>query len=157
MRFTGERLLQADIEHVWAGLHDDEVLRAAIPGCEALVPLAPGRYAATLAARVGPMADTYRGDFSILDTRPGSQLQVCIGGRGRFGRLEVDLRVSLAERRTGATVLRYDARATVSGLVARVGQATMRVAGGHLTAVFFRDLDRSLRRDVRAGRVAALV
>ena len=67
MRFTGERQVRAPVEHVWAALHDGDVLRAAIPGCEALVPVAPGRYAATLAARVGPVADTYRGDFSIDD------------------------------------------------------------------------------------------
>jgi len=36
--------------------------------------------------------------------------------------------------------------ATVSGLVARLGNATLTIAGGHLTGCFFRDLDRSLRR-----------
>jgi len=43
MRFTGVRQVQAEVEHVWAGLHDHDVLRAAIPGCEALVSVAPGR------------------------------------------------------------------------------------------------------------------
>ncbi len=157
MRFTGERQVQAEVEHVWAGLHDREVLRAAIPGCEALVPVAPGRYAATLAARVGPVADTYRGDFSIHDGCSRSQLRVRIGGRGRFGRLEVDLDVSLAGHHTGSTTLRYDAHAEVGGMVARLGNATLSVAGGHLTGCFFRDLDRALRHASRAGRVAALV
>ena len=157
MRFSGERQVQAEVEHVWAGLHDREVLRRAIPGCEELVPVAPGRYAATLAARVGPVADTYRGDFSIDDGHPGSRLCVRIDGRGRFGRLEVDLDVSLARHRTGCTLLRYDAHAEVGGMVARLGSATLTVAGGHLTGCFFRDLDRALRHASRAGRVAALV
>lgn len=157
MRFTGERQVQAEVEHVWAGLHDRDVLRAAIPGCEALVPVAPGRYAATLAARVGPVADTYRGDFSIHDGCTRSQLRVRIGGRGRFGRLEVDLDVILAAHHTGSTTLRYDAHAEVGGMVARLGGATLSVAGGHLTGCFFRDLDRALRHASRAGRVAALV
>jgi carbon monoxide dehydrogenase subunit G len=157
MRFTGERQVQAGREHVWDALHDGEVLRQAIPGCERLEPLTPGRYAATLAARVGPIADTYRGHFSIHDATPGSQLHVRIGGRGRCGRLEIDLRVSLAEHRPGTTLLRYDAHATVGGLVARLGNATLTVAGGHLTGCFFRDLDRAVRRGAHVGRVAALV
>jgi carbon monoxide dehydrogenase subunit G len=158
MRFSGQRQVQTPVEQVWEALHDSEVLRAAIPGCEDLVPIDSGRYAATLAARVGPVADTYRGAFSIEDLRPGSELRVRVEGRGRCGRLEVDLRVGLAAgRRPDETALRYEAIASVSGLVARLGNAALTVAGGHLTGCFFRDLDRSLRSGARRGRVASLV
>ena len=157
MRFTGERQLQTSVEDVWAALHDTDVLRVAIPGCEGLDPLGSGRYAATLAARVGPVADTYRGAFTIEDLRRGSDLRVRVEGRGRCGRLTLDLRVRLAEgRRAGTTTLRYDAHAGVSGFVARLGKATLTVAGGHLTGCFFRDLDRSLRSGARLGCVPAL-
>ena len=158
MRFTGERVLQSPVEELWAALHDSEVLAAVIPGVEELAPLGSGQYAATLAARVGPLADTYRGAFDIVDLRPGRELNVNVEGRGRLGRLSVDLRVRLGEgRRPGTTALRYDAHATVGGLVARLGNATLTVAGGHLTGSFFRDLDRSLRTAARPRRVAAFV
>lgn len=158
MRFSGERQLRTSIDQVWSALHDSEVLRAVIPGCEELVPLESGRYAATLAARVGPVADTYRGTFSVTDLRQGTDLRVRVEGRGRVGRLEVDLRVSLtAGRQTGVTTLRYDAHATVGGFVARLGNATLTVVGGHLTGAFFRDLDGSLRRRARTEQVASLV
>ncbi len=156
MRFSGERRVHTPVEQVWEALHDTEVLRASIPGCEELVPLDSGRYAATLAARVGPVADTYRGTFRIEDALPRSELRVGVDGRGRFGRLELDLRVSLAEARSGATVLRYDANATVSGFVSRLGKAAMTVAGGHLTGRFFHDLERSLRRGARTGTLSAV-
>ena len=157
MRFTGERQVQTPVEDVWAALHDSEVLRVAIPGCEALDPLGSGRYAARLAARVGPVADTYRGAFTIEDLRHGTELRVRVEGRGRCGRLELDLHVTLSEGYLpGTTGLRYDARAGVSGLVARLGKATMTVAGAHLTGCFFRDLDRSLRSGARRNRVPAL-
>jgi carbon monoxide dehydrogenase subunit G len=149
MRFTGERELATPVAQVWEALHDGEVLRRAIPGCEELVPVGGGRFAATLAVRVGPVADVYRGSFAIEDVRAGQALVVRIEGRGRFGRLAVDLQVSLVESSPcGDTTLRYDAHAAVSGFVARVGTATMSVVGGHLTGVFFRDLDRSLRQRV---------
>ena len=157
MRFTGERVLQSPVHELWAALHDTDVLAAVIPGVEELVPLGSGQYAATLAARVGPLADTYRGAFEIVDLRAGEELNVSVEGRGRLGRLAVELCVRLGEgRRPGTTTLRYDAHATVGGLVARLGNATLTVAGGHLTGSFFRDLDRSLRPGARTGRVAAL-
>jgi uncharacterized protein len=157
MRFSGERQVEAPVAQVWAALHDSEVLSSTIPGCERLAPLESGTYAATLAARVGPVADTYRGTFSIEDLRPGSELRVRVDGRGRCGRLAVDLRVTLTTRPgTGASALRYDAEATVSGFVSRLGGAALAMAGSHFTGCFFRDLDRSLRREKRAGRAAAL-
>ena len=158
MRFSGERQVLAPVDQVWAALHDGEVLRAAIPGCEALAPLDTGRYAATLAARVGPVADTYRGDFSIEDLRDGSELRVRVEGRGRCGRLEVDLKVRLAMGRwAAATALSYDAHATVSGFVARLGNATLTITGNHLTGCFFSSLDRSLRTGLQTEPLASLV
>jgi hypothetical protein len=137
---------------VWTALHDSEVLRLAIPGCERLSPVGEGRYAATLAARVGRLADTYRGTFAIDDTRPGSELVVSIDGRGRCGTLELDLRVRLDDGHApGTTALAYDARARVGGLVARLGRAPLTVAGGHITGCFFRDLERAVRARTRPG------
>ena len=75
MRFNGERHLRRPVAHVWEALHDSRVLGQTIPGCRSLVPIEAGRYAATLAARVGPVSDTYRGAFSIEDLLPGSELR----------------------------------------------------------------------------------
>jgi carbon monoxide dehydrogenase subunit G len=146
MRFTDVRQVPAPAEHVWTALHDREVLRRAIPGCERLSPVSAGRYAATLAARVGRLADTYRGTFAIDDVDPGHELVVSVSGRGRCGTLELDLRVRLDEGRSrGTTALAYDAHARVGGLVARLGSAPLTIAGGHITGCFFRDLERALR------------
>jgi carbon monoxide dehydrogenase subunit G len=158
MRFTGERQVLAPVAEVWAALHDRDVLRSIIPGCEEMVPLDAGTYAATLRARVGPVTDTYRGSFSIEDLRAGSETRVRVGARGRCGRLEVSLLVALTKGlRPGTTALRYQADATVAGIVSRLGAATLTVAGGHFTSCFFRDLDRSLREGTHVVRLAPLV
>ena len=146
MRFTDVRHVPAPAVDVWTALHDSEVLRRAIPGCERLSPVGAGRYAATLAARVGRLADTYRGTFAIEDTDPGSELVVSVSSRGRCGTLDLDLRVRLDEgTEPGTTALVYDAHARVGGLVARLGRAPLTIAGGHITGCFFRDLERALR------------
>jgi carbon monoxide dehydrogenase subunit G len=155
MRFTGERNVAASAEEVWAALHDPEVLRRTIPGCRSLSPVGPGDYSATLGVQVGPLSDTYRGLFSVAGHLPTSTIRVHVEGRGRAGRLELDLEVTLSDTIGRATYLRYDASARVSGLVARLGSPTLNVAGAHLTGCFFRDLDRALgahsRQAVLAG------
>ena len=157
MRFSGEREVRAPIERVWAALHDCDVLRAVIPGCEDLVPARRGGYTATLTARVGPVLATYRGIFSIEDLRPGRELRLEVGGRGRCGRLDADLRVALTRGRPPATTaVRFEAVAMVSGLVGRLGNGSMTLAGNHFTGCFFRDLDRALDRS-RSGEPPALL
>ena len=152
MRFADVRHVAAPAGEVWTALHDREVLRAAIPGCERLHPIGAGRYSATLAARVGRLADTYRGTFAIEDVSPGSELVVSVDGRGLCGKLELDLRVQLDDGHApGTTALAYDASARVGGLVARLGPAPLTIAGGHITGCFFRDFERALRVRARVG------
>jgi carbon monoxide dehydrogenase subunit G len=154
MRFTDVRQVPASAGQVWTALHDREVLHVVIPGCERLSPLGAGRYAATLAARVGRLADTYHGTFVIEDACPGSELAVSVTARGRWGNLDLELCVRLdegLEPRTTAVV--YDARARVTGLVSRVGRAPLTVAGGHITGCFFRDLARAVQ--TRPGGASA--
>jgi carbon monoxide dehydrogenase subunit G len=144
MRFTGERSVAASAGEVWTGLHDHEVLRRAIPGCRRLEQVGPGSYAATIGVQVGPLSDTYRGHFEVHGHASASSLRVHMEGRGRGGRLELDLQVDLSHADGRTTHLRYDALARVSGLVARLGSPTLGVAGAHLTGCFFRNLDRAL-------------
>lgn len=157
MRFTDARRVAAPIDHVWTALHDPTVLQRVIPGCLELEETGAGRYAATLAASVGRLADTYRGSFSIEDHDDGSELTVRIDGKGRCGRLEIVLRVRLVENAPPAsTTLQYDAHATVGGLVGRLGRAPLAVAGAHLTSCFFRDLDRAVRQQPSSYRLVGV-
>jgi uncharacterized protein len=152
MRFTGHRPVPAPASSVWAALHDTEVLRAIVPGCREMAPLGAGTYAATMSARVGPIADTYRGTFDLHDLTHGSELVVAVAASGRCGRIAVDLRVGLSDgSASGTTVLRYAADASVSGFVSRLGTPTLTVAGGHFTGSFFRGLERSVRRFAPVG------
>jgi carbon monoxide dehydrogenase subunit G len=141
MRFDGEREVQVPRSVVWAALHDPEVLRELVTGCESMTPLREGTYAATMVARVGPVNDSYRGTFTIDDLRDGQELRVRVNARGRCGRIELDLRVRLADGPAG-TVLTYVADAKVGGLVSRVAGAALRVFGNHFTGCFFQGLDR---------------
>lgn len=158
MRFDGERQVGAPAAQVWRMLHDGEVLRSVVPGCAEMRALGAGVFAASLQARVGPVADTYRGTFTIDDVRPGTELRVRVDARGRCGRLELTLVVTLADGPgPGSAVLRYRAEARVRGLVSRLGAPALAVVGGHFTCGFFDDLDRAVRRGAPTAEVPQLV
>lgn len=158
MRFDGEREVGAPVAQVWRMLHDGEVLRSVVPGCTELRPLGAGAFTAILQARVGPVADTYRGTFTIDDLRPGTALRVRVDARGRGGRLELNLDVTLSEGAgPGGTALHYRAEARVRGLVSRLGAPALTVVGGHFTCGFFDDLERAVRRGAAIVEVPHLV
>ena len=148
MRFDGRRQVPAPRGEVWQALHDPEVLRELVTGCESMTPLRSGTYAATMVARVGPLNDTYRGTFSIDDHRDGEELGVTVAARGRCGRLDLVLRVRLTDSPAGTTGLTYVAEAKVGGLVSRVSGAALRVFGNHFTGCFFRGLESLVRERV---------
>lgn len=151
MRFDGQRTVSGARDVVWEALHDADVLRQVMPGCESMRPISHGTYAATMAACVGPVRDTYRGTFSIDDVRDGHELRVRVRARGRCGRLHLDLRVRLSDapRATGTT-LTYVADAAVGGMVSRLAGAAMHVFGNQFTGCFFQGLERVVRRRERA-------
>jgi carbon monoxide dehydrogenase subunit G len=155
MRFDGTRQVSASREALWQALHDPHVLREIVTGCESMTHLDAGTYAATMVARVGPMTDTYRGTFTIVDLRDDEELRVRVGARGRCGRLDLDLRVTLVDgARAGTTALSYVADAKVGGLVSRISGAAMRVFGNHFTGCFFRGLEGAVAAPARSALVA---
>ena len=52
MEIVGETLIPASIDKVWQGLNSPEVLKASIPGCEALERKSPTELTARVVAKV---------------------------------------------------------------------------------------------------------
>src|SRR3954471_8399823 len=138
MRYTGVRRVSGPRADVWQVLHDREVLRAGIPGCERLIPLGDHEYVAILAGR----SETYRGLLTVVDGSPGTELRVELAGRGRCGTLEVAIDVQLCDGGpAGTTSVLCDARVHVDGVERRATSARKDVVGD-----FLHHLDRALPR-----------
>ncbi len=135
MRYTDVRHVAGQPEDVWQALHDSEVLRAGFPGCERLIPLGIGEYAAILATR----EDICRGLLTVADRSPGAELTVMLAVRGRCSIFEVELDVRLHDGPApGTTSLAYDARVHSGGAGSTVGP-------------FFRDLGASMSGAMPGG------
>ncbi|HYD57315.1 MAG TPA: carbon monoxide dehydrogenase subunit G, partial [Burkholderiales bacterium] len=70
MEMKGEQLVPAPRQKTWEALNDPEVLKACVPGCEAIEPTGPNEYQVLMIARVGPVSAKFKGKLALSDIRP---------------------------------------------------------------------------------------
>ena len=70
MEMTGEQVIAAPRDRVWAALNDPDVLRRAIEGCEAFERTSETSFAARVVARIGPVKAGFSGAVTLTDLDP---------------------------------------------------------------------------------------
>jgi uncharacterized protein len=137
MELAGQRVLAIDRAAVWKALNDPQILKASIPGCEAIEKTGDNEYAVTIAAALGPVRARFRGKLRVEDiVAPQSYTLRFEGDGGPAGLAKGSARVTLAAN-DGGTVLDYKVRAQVSGRIAQVGSRLVDSAALKLADEFF--------------------
>jgi len=137
MEFTGNYRIAASRDLVWAGLNDPEILRQAIPGCEALTRQTDTEYTATVATKLGPMRVKFAGKVTLSDLDPPNGYRIAGEGQGGIaGFAKGAARVTLAPDGDG-TDLSYVAEATVGGKMAQLGARLIDASARKLADEFF--------------------
>ncbi len=136
MDIGGERRLAAPQEQVWEALNDPEVLKACIPGCEALEKDGDA-FAGVIKAAVGPVRSKFNVSISLQDVRPPDGYTLVGEGKSGaagFGRGEATVELS---GDGSETELKYQADFKVDGKLAQVGSRLVAGAVTKLTDQFF--------------------
>ena len=121
MKMSGEELIPARRERVWAALNDPEVLKQAIAGCESIEKTSPTNLEATVVAKVGPVKAKFGGAVTMSDLDPPNGYTISGEGTGgAAGFAKGGAKVALTED-GGVTVLSYTVNATVGGKLAQIG------------------------------------
>ena len=119
MELQGKHVIPLSRPEVWAALNDADVLRACIPGCQALTKTAENRFTATVASKIGPVSAVFTGEVELSDIVPERSYTISGSGKGGVagfakGRSEI----ALADSPEG-TVLSYTATAEIGGKLAQ--------------------------------------
>lgn len=140
----GERRLPALREAAWAALNDPAMLKAAIPGCEAIERLGEDAYRVTLATALGPVRARFGGLLRLEDVVVHERYTIRFEGQGgAAGFAKGSARVTLAS--DGAeTLLAYVVDAHVGGRIAQVGSRLVDSAAMKLADDFFEAFARLL-------------
>jgi carbon monoxide dehydrogenase subunit G len=121
MQMSGERLIQADRETVWAALLSAKVLKECVPGAQEVSGTPEGGFEATVVQKVGPVKATFKGVVTLTDMVEKESLRLDGEGKGGaagFAKGGADVRLEEAE---GGTRLSYDVEAKVGGKLAQLG------------------------------------
>ena len=144
MEMSGEQVIVAPRERVWAALNDADVLRRSIDGCESLEKTSDTRFTAKVVARIGPVKAPFGGIITLSDIDPPNGYTIGgEGGGGGIGMARGGAKVTLVDE-GGATRLRYAVTAEVSGKLAQIGSRLIDGAARKMADDFF-------------GRFAAIV
>jgi len=150
MQLTRQRSLPVSPRVAWNALTDVKVLKACIPGCESLTAMSANQFMVTVVAGVGPIRATIKGHIELQrhgDLDPPASYTLLFDGYGRFiGQARGEAHVQLQPHADGSTVLRYGAKARVSGRFARAGAHFVDLAVQELAETFFTSLSDHVRR-----------
>lgn len=137
MELTGDILIGAPREKVWAGLNDPEILTRCIPGCESMEATSPTERTARVAVKIGPVRARFVGHVRMEDIRPN---EGCVlrfqGSGGAAGMAKGHSNVELTDE-AGGTRLRYTAQAAIGGKLGQVGGRMIDAASKQMADQFF--------------------
>jgi hypothetical protein len=137
MTMSGEQLLPASRETVWAKLNDPEVLKVCIPGCESLELLGENEFQAVATNKIGPVKARFKGKVRLTDLDPPNGYRISGEGDGGIaGFAKGGATVTLSEK-DGGTLLTYNVEAQIGGKLAQLGQRLINGAAKKLADDFF--------------------
>ena len=137
MTMTGEQMLLAPREVVWAKLNDPAVLKACIPGCEELQSIGENEFQVVATNKVGPVKARFKGKVRLTDLEPPNGYKIVGEGDGGIaGFAKGGARVALTDNE-GGTLLSYSVEAQIGGKLAQLGQRLINGTAKKLADDFF--------------------
>jgi len=138
MDMTGERIIAAPRERVWAALNDADALKAAIPGCEAVDKTSDTELTARVAMKIGPMAARFTVKVTLSDIVAPESYQITgEGNGGAMGFAKGGAEVKLTALGPSETRLNYTAKAQVGGKMAQLGARLIDATAKQMSDQFF--------------------
>lgn len=137
MDMAGRELIAAPREKVYAALNDPEILKAAIPGCEAIDAVSATEMTATVVTRIGPVKAKFQGAVTLSDLDPPRGYTISGEGKGGpagFAKGGATVRL---EEQAGGTMLHYEVKADVGGKLAQLGSRLVDSTAKKLAGDFF--------------------
>jgi len=137
MEMSGENRIPASQEKVWAALNDPLVLKASIPGCQALEKTSDTEMTATVQAKVGPVKATFNGHVTLSNIDPPNGYTITGEGKGGvagFAKGGADVRLT---RDGDGTLLAYKVNAQVGGKLAQIGGRLIDATAKQMADQFF--------------------
>jgi carbon monoxide dehydrogenase subunit G len=139
MDMTGEYLIAAPRDNVWAALNDPEILKSCIANCDELVRSGDNEFTARVTAKIGPVRATFGGKITLSDIdAPNGYTITGEGQGGAAGFAKGSAKVALESQAGGqTTLLKYIAGAQIGGKLAQIGSRLVEGSAKKMADEFF--------------------
>jgi hypothetical protein len=144
MKLEGTYKFNAPQEKVWEALTNPRHLEKAIPGCEKLEEIEPGKYKATLKIGIAAIKGTYKGMAEVADPRPPEKYRLVVEGGGTPGFVKGEAQIELSQQ-DQRTIVSYQGEGQVGGLIAGVGQRLISGIAKMMLGQFFKQIGKELK------------
>lgn len=139
MDMTGEYLIAASRDKVWAALNDPDTLKSCIAGCDELLRSGDNEFTARVTAKIGPVKASFGGKVTLSDIdAPNGYTITGEGQGGAAGFAKGSAKVALEPQDGGkTTLLRYTAGAQIGGKLAQIGSRLVEGSAKKMADEFF--------------------
>lgn len=144
MNLSGETKFKESVEKIWDALHDPNVLKGAIPGCESLTLTETGEYDVVMKLGVAAVKGEYVGKVRLEDVEHASHYILTAEGSGTPGHVHARMDCKLVPTATGCT-LAWDCKAEVGGMIASVGGRVLGGVAKFMAGQFFKAVEKQLQ------------
>ncbi len=137
MKMSGEEIIAAPIEAVWAALNDPDILKQCISGCESITKTSDTAMTARVVIKLGPVKAGFNGNVQLKDLNPPHSYRIEGKGEGGIaGHASGGASVNLESVPEG-TRMTYDVDAQVGGKMAMLGSRLIDSTASSLAGQFF--------------------
>jgi uncharacterized protein len=133
----GSEVIPGSVEALWSALNDPRVLTRCVPGCKAMVEIAPDTYKVDMQLRVAAVGGSFEGEISLSEKEAPRVCSIKVSGAGTLGHGSGTARFTLEADGEHASRLVYQGSGEIGGLVAGVGQRMLASVSKHLIGRFF--------------------
>ncbi|HEA69148.1 hypothetical protein LCGC14_2037300 [marine sediment metagenome] len=144
MKLEGTYKFKASQEKVWEVLTNPRHLEKAIPGCEKLEEIEPGKYDVTLKIGIAAVKGAYKGMAEVADPQPPQKYRLIVEGSGSPGFVKGEALIELSHQNQ-STIVSCQAEGQVGGLIAGVGQRMISGIAKMMLGQFFKQIGKELK------------
>ena len=144
MRIEGTHTFTAQRALVWSLLHNPEIIRRALPGCDYFEQLSSSEFTALLHIQEGPFNGEYNGTIRLSDSIAQEKFSLSLKGEGPEGSIWGEGHITLGEQ-DGQTTLYYEGELVASGRTVTNSPRLLRTTANALIRQFLEEVDRYIQ------------
>lgn len=148
MIVQGTHEFAVNIQQLWNYLMDPVVLAKITPGISQLEPLGDDKFKSISKIKIGPVKSSFTGNMAVIDKIEPTSFTIQMEQLSKIGNAQVKVDMQLSEQGENKTLLAFDGKADLSGVIARTGQRVLSGVANVITKEVFSALEAHIAEEV---------